>query len=52
MCSVERARTFWAEENVDQAFSGFFEYLDHLKGVLKRKTATDKGADRSSPDWF
>lgn len=30
---------------MDQAFSGVFEYLDHLKGALRRKTATDKGAD-------
>lgn len=50
MCSVERAKTFWAAENVDQAFSGIFEYLDHLKRVLKRKTATDKGADLL-PGW-
>lgn len=43
--SAERAKTFWAEEDVDQAFSGVFEYLDHLKRVLQKKTATDKGAD-------
>lgn len=39
---VERARTFWAEEDVDQVFSGVIEYLDHLKRVLKKNTATDK----------
>ncbi|XP_034403130.1 histone-lysine N-methyltransferase SETDB2 isoform X2 [Cyclopterus lumpus] len=39
---VERAKAFWAEEDVDQVFSGVFEYLDHLKGVLKKNTATDK----------
>ncbi|XP_017259275.1 histone-lysine N-methyltransferase SETDB2 isoform X2 [Kryptolebias marmoratus] len=39
---VEHAKTFWAEEDVDQVFSGIFEYLDHLKRVLQKKTATDK----------
>ncbi|XP_051798706.1 histone-lysine N-methyltransferase SETDB2-like isoform X2 [Acanthochromis polyacanthus] len=39
---VERAKTFWAEEDVDQAFDGFFVYVDHLKRVLKAHTATDK----------
>uniref|UniRef100_A0A8P4GQN8 Histone-lysine N-methyltransferase SETDB2 n=1 Tax=Dicentrarchus labrax TaxID=13489 RepID=A0A8P4GQN8_DICLA len=39
---VDVARTFWAEEDVDQAFDGVFEYLGHLKRVLKKNTATDK----------
>ncbi|XP_068165638.1 histone-lysine N-methyltransferase SETDB2-like isoform X1 [Antennarius striatus] len=39
---VERAKSFWAKENVDQVFTGVFEYLDNLKNVLKNKTATDK----------
>ncbi|XP_031695809.1 histone-lysine N-methyltransferase SETDB2 isoform X2 [Anarrhichthys ocellatus] len=39
---VERAKAFWSEEDVDQVFSGVFEYLDHLKKVLKKNTATDK----------
>lgn len=39
---VERAKTFWAEEDVDQVFSGVFQYLDRLKAVLKRSAATDK----------
>ncbi|XP_068458165.1 histone-lysine N-methyltransferase SETDB2 [Clinocottus analis] len=39
---VDRAKAFWAEEDVDQVFSGVFEYLDHLKRVLKKNTATDK----------
>lgn len=28
---------------MDQVFNGVFLYLDHLKKVLKRNTATDKG---------
>ncbi|KAM9334229.1 histone-lysine N-methyltransferase SETDB2 isoform 2-T2 [Symphorus nematophorus] len=39
---VERAKTFWAEEDVDQVFAGVLEYVDHLKRVLKNNTATDK----------
>ncbi|XP_059183550.1 histone-lysine N-methyltransferase SETDB2 [Centropristis striata] len=39
---VERAKAYWAEEDVDQVFNGVFEYLDHLKRVLKKNTATDK----------
>uniref|UniRef100_A0A3P8SMQ5 Histone-lysine N-methyltransferase SETDB2 n=1 Tax=Amphiprion percula TaxID=161767 RepID=A0A3P8SMQ5_AMPPE len=39
----ERAKMFWAEEDVDQAFDRVFVYLDHLKRVLKAHTATDKG---------
>ncbi|KAF3688307.1 Histone-lysine N-methyltransferase SETDB2 [Channa argus] len=39
---VERAKTFWAEEDVDQVFNRVFVYLDHLKRVLKKNTATDK----------
>ncbi|XP_071335676.1 histone-lysine N-methyltransferase SETDB2 isoform X2 [Trachinotus anak] len=39
---VERAKTFWAEEDVDQVFNEVFEYLNHLKRVLKKNTATDK----------
>uniref|UniRef100_A0A3Q3AIW9 Histone-lysine N-methyltransferase SETDB2 n=1 Tax=Kryptolebias marmoratus TaxID=37003 RepID=A0A3Q3AIW9_KRYMA len=46
---VKHAKTFWAEEDVDQVFSGIFEYLDHLKRVLQKKTATDKGA---APSWL
>ncbi|KAM6893555.1 histone-lysine N-methyltransferase SETDB2 [Xenentodon cancila] len=41
-CDVERAKSFWAEEDVDQVFTGVFSYLDHLKSVLKGSTATDK----------
>uniref|UniRef100_A0A3Q1C4K9 Histone-lysine N-methyltransferase SETDB2 n=1 Tax=Amphiprion ocellaris TaxID=80972 RepID=A0A3Q1C4K9_AMPOC len=40
---VKRAKMFWAEEDVDQAFDRVFVYLDHLKRVLKAHTATDKG---------
>ncbi|XP_078101140.1 histone-lysine N-methyltransferase SETDB2 isoform X1 [Sander vitreus] len=39
---VERAKTFWAEEDVDQVFDGIFDYLDYLKRVLKKNAATDK----------
>ncbi|KAK5874730.1 hypothetical protein CesoFtcFv8_027296 [Champsocephalus esox] len=39
---VEEAKTFWAEEDVDQVFDGVYDYLDHLKRVLKKNTATDK----------
>ncbi|XP_034721482.1 histone-lysine N-methyltransferase SETDB2, partial [Etheostoma cragini] len=42
VCSSERARTFWAEEDVDQVFDGIFDYLDHLRRVLKKNAATDK----------
>ena len=33
---------------MDQAFDGVFDYLDHLKRVLKKNTATDKGLSSSS----
>ncbi|CAB1429614.1 unnamed protein product [Pleuronectes platessa] len=39
---VERAQAFWAEEDVDQMFKGVSSYLDHLKRVLKKNTATDR----------
>lgn len=39
---VEEAKAFWAEEDVDQVFDGVYDYLDHLKRVLKKNTATDK----------
>ncbi|XP_034534833.1 histone-lysine N-methyltransferase SETDB2 [Notolabrus celidotus] len=39
---VERARAFWAEEDVDQVFNGVCEYVGHLKAVLKKNTATDR----------
>ncbi|XP_062417558.1 histone-lysine N-methyltransferase SETDB2 [Pungitius pungitius] len=39
---VERAKSFWAEGDVDQVFSGVFEYLGNLKKVLKNNTASDK----------
>ncbi|XP_061572206.1 histone-lysine N-methyltransferase SETDB2 [Cololabis saira] len=39
---VERARSFWAEEDVDQVFTGVLVYLDRLKGALKAGTASDK----------
>lgn len=43
LCFLERARTFWAEEDVEQVFNGVFQCLDHLKRVLQMNTATDKG---------
>ncbi|XP_054650469.1 histone-lysine N-methyltransferase SETDB2 isoform X1 [Dunckerocampus dactyliophorus] len=39
---VDRAKTFWAKENVDQVFSVLYKHLDHLREVLKTNTATDK----------
>ncbi|XP_029377631.1 histone-lysine N-methyltransferase SETDB2 isoform X1 [Echeneis naucrates] len=39
---LERAKAFWAEEDVDQVFNKVFQYLNQLKGVLKKNTATDK----------
>lgn len=58
LCFSERAKTFWAAEDVDQVFTGVSEHLDHLKRVLKKNTATDKGwtcfidvfCDRSEQD--
>ncbi|KAM4559747.1 histone-lysine N-methyltransferase SETDB2 isoform 2-T2 [Odontesthes bonariensis] len=39
---VERAKTFWAKEDMDQIFTWVFSYLDHLKRVLQISTATDQ----------
>ncbi|XP_072235301.1 histone-lysine N-methyltransferase SETDB2-like isoform X1 [Leuresthes tenuis] len=39
---VERAKTFWAKEDMDQIFTWVFSYLDHLKRVLQKTTATDQ----------
>ncbi|XP_036946699.1 histone-lysine N-methyltransferase SETDB2 isoform X2 [Acanthopagrus latus] len=39
---VERAKTFWAGKDMDQVFTDVFDYLDHLKRVLQKNTATDK----------
>ncbi|XP_038153729.1 histone-lysine N-methyltransferase SETDB2 [Cyprinodon tularosa] len=39
---VERARTFWAQNDVEQVFSAVFQYLDHLKQVLLTQSAKDK----------
>ncbi|XP_054880300.1 histone-lysine N-methyltransferase SETDB2-like isoform X3 [Poeciliopsis prolifica] len=39
---VERAKSFWAEKDVEQVFTGVSQYLDHLKQALQRKTALDK----------
>lgn len=39
---VERAKSFWAEKDVEQVFSGVLQYLGHLKQALQRRTATDK----------
>lgn len=40
---LERAKAVWAKEDVDDIFDTVLEKLDHLKKVLKKKTATDKG---------
>uniref|UniRef100_A0A668A8B8 Histone-lysine N-methyltransferase SETDB2 n=1 Tax=Myripristis murdjan TaxID=586833 RepID=A0A668A8B8_9TELE len=42
-----RARTFWAEADVDQVFEEVLEYLDYLKSAFKKNTATDKGENVS-----
>ncbi|CAN9498317.1 unnamed protein product [Ophioblennius macclurei] len=39
---VEKAKTFWSEEDVDQVFDGVLVYLNHLRTALKSNTATDK----------
>ncbi|XP_074520841.1 histone-lysine N-methyltransferase SETDB2 [Halichoeres trimaculatus] len=39
---VERAKAYWSMEDVDQVFSDVIEYVDHLKKVLKNKTASDR----------
>ncbi|XP_047432363.1 histone-lysine N-methyltransferase SETDB2 [Mugil cephalus] len=39
---VDRAKAFWADEDVDQVFGRVLVYLDHLKRVLERSTASDK----------
>lgn len=39
---VDRAKTFWADVDVDRVFTGVYEYLDNLKRVLKKSTATEK----------
>uniref|UniRef100_A0A3Q0RP08 Histone-lysine N-methyltransferase SETDB2 n=1 Tax=Amphilophus citrinellus TaxID=61819 RepID=A0A3Q0RP08_AMPCI len=49
LSAVVRAKTFWAEEDVDQVFSGVFQYLERLKAVLKRSAATDKGSGPCLP---
>lgn len=40
---LERAKAVWAKVDVDDIFDAVLEKLDHLKKVLKKKTATDKG---------
>lgn len=39
----ERAKAFWEKEDIDDVFNVIFGYLDRLKRVLKKNTATDKG---------
>lgn len=39
----ERAKAFWERDDIDDVFDIIFGYLDHLKRVLKKNTATDKG---------
>ncbi|XP_061780150.1 histone-lysine N-methyltransferase SETDB2 [Nerophis lumbriciformis] len=39
---VDRAKTFWAKENVDHVFKIIYKHLNHLREVLKKKTASDK----------
>ncbi|KAM4601942.1 histone-lysine N-methyltransferase SETDB2 [Polymixia lowei] len=39
---VARAKSFWAEADVDQVFDQACEYLGHLRYVFKHSTATDR----------
>lgn len=39
----ERAKAFWKKEDIDDLFNVVFGYLDNLKRVLKKNTATDRG---------
>ncbi|XP_077370108.1 histone-lysine N-methyltransferase SETDB2 isoform X2 [Festucalex cinctus] len=39
---VDRAKAFWAKENVEQMFSFMFKRMEHLREVLSANTATDK----------
>lgn len=39
----ERAKAFWKKEDIDDVFHVVFGYLDNLKSVLKKNTATDRG---------
>lgn len=41
--SSERAKLFWAGQDVDQAFEQMLEHLDGLRSALKGNTATDRG---------
>ena len=49
MIISDRAKSFWAEQDVDQVFGAVFEYLDHLRETLKTSTASDKGSSRFLP---
>ncbi|CAF95785.1 unnamed protein product [Tetraodon nigroviridis] len=39
---AKRAKAFWEKEDIDDVFDRIFKYLNHLKRVLKKNTATDK----------
>ena len=43
LCFSERAKAFWEKSDVDKVFSKVLGHLNHLKMVLKKNTATDKG---------
>ncbi|KAK6325524.1 hypothetical protein J4Q44_G00048660 [Coregonus suidteri] len=39
---VVRAKSFWVQVDVEQAFDELYEYLTHLKHAIKTCTATDR----------
>lgn len=43
----ERAKAFWERKDIDDVFDVIFAYLDYLKRVLKKNTATDRGSTLS-----
>uniref|UniRef100_A0A3Q4BET6 Histone-lysine N-methyltransferase SETDB2 n=1 Tax=Mola mola TaxID=94237 RepID=A0A3Q4BET6_MOLML len=40
---ISRAKAFWEKRDVDKVFNTVLGHLNHLKMVLKKNTATDKG---------
>lgn len=49
---LERAKAFWADEDVDQVFDRVLVYLKHLKRALEKNTATDKGWTFNLNSWL
>lgn len=40
---TERAKNYWAEQDLDQVFDCVSVFLIHLKQALKKEIATDRG---------